>query len=135
MDRKAKRERQRVALCQAQARHKERWAEFWRTRYERLASETVRGRMILAMLPVEWYARSDLVVLIGGRRDHRVAVTRRLLAFGLVEREPNPEYGATERSAEPQWLYQLTPLGEAWREELKEEQASFGRAHEQPDNP
>jgi hypothetical protein len=43
----------------------------------------------------------------------------------LLEREPNPEYWATERSAEPLWLYQLTPSGEAWREELKGERAAF----------
>jgi DNA-binding PadR family transcriptional regulator len=42
----------------------------------------------------------------------------------VLEREPNPEYQATERSAEPRWLYQLTPAGEAWREEFKNERAS-----------
>jgi hypothetical protein len=65
--RNAKRERQRIALRQAEARHKERWAEFWRRRYGKLACETIRGRMILAMLPGEWYARSDIVALIGCR--------------------------------------------------------------------
>jgi hypothetical protein len=80
--------------------------------------------MLLAMLPGEWYARSDVVSLIGGNRDHRGMVSR-IMAFGLVEREPNPEYQATERPAEPRWLYQLTPSGEAWREQLKVERASL----------
>jgi hypothetical protein len=58
----------------------------------REACETARGRMILAMEPGHWYGRSDIVALIDGTREHRGAVTRRLLAFGLVERAPNPEY-------------------------------------------
>jgi hypothetical protein len=95
--RKAKRERQRAALRQAAARHSERWAAFWRARYEKLACETVRGRMILAMEPGCWYGRSDVVALIDGTRDQRGAVTRWLLAFGLVERAPNPEYRGAER--------------------------------------
>jgi hypothetical protein len=86
-----------VALRQAAVRHKDRWASFWRARHEKLASETVRGRMILAIEPGEWYARSDIVALIGGKREHRGAVTRRLLAFGLVERERYPECRGAER--------------------------------------
>jgi hypothetical protein len=43
--RKAKRERRRAPLRRAAARHIERWAGFWRTRYEKLAYETVRGRL------------------------------------------------------------------------------------------
>jgi hypothetical protein len=64
--RKAKRERQRIALRRAKDRHSARWAGFWRRRYGKLACETIRGQMLLAMLPGEWYARSDVVSLIGG---------------------------------------------------------------------
>jgi DNA-binding PadR family transcriptional regulator len=47
------------------------------------------------------------------------------LAFGLVEPAPNPKYREAERSAEPRWLYQLTPTGEAWLEELQNKRAAF----------
>jgi hypothetical protein len=113
-----KRERQRAARRRAEQRHSERWREFWRVRHEKLACETIRGRMILAMEAGEWYARSDLVKLIGGNRNHRGAVTRWLLAHGLVHRVPNPEYRlveqyAPEKLAAPWYLYQLTIVSAA----------------------
>jgi hypothetical protein len=112
-------------LREAEARHKERWAS-WRARYERLACETIRGRMILAMESGYSYSRTDLVALIGGNRDHRGAVTRWLLNYGLVYRVQNPLHGTAV--AEPVWLYALTQVGEAWREELKVERASLDAA-------
>jgi hypothetical protein len=49
----------------------------------------------------------------------------RLLAYDLVHRTPNPLHGKVEGVAEPLWLYQLTPAGEARREQLKAERAAF----------
>jgi hypothetical protein len=91
-------ERRHATIHRAAARHKERWVGFWRTRHEKLACETVRGRMILALEPGEWYAPSDVVALIGGKREHRAPS---LAGYwpSVWWREPNPEYRAAERIA------------------------------------
>lgn len=82
-------------------------------------------RMLLAMDPGQWYARSDLMAAAGVDRPARGKVNQELVRRGLVERRRNPAYKGFERRGgylpikEPEYLYRLTDAGrieqERWR--------------------
>jgi hypothetical protein len=83
-------------------------------------------KMLLAMAPGQWYARSDLAILAGIKFDSAKVIVSRLMQQGLVERAPNPEYAPTKyrkgvpvhevaRGCDIPWLYTLTTAGEAKR--------------------
>jgi hypothetical protein len=82
----------------------------------------IHARMLMAMDPGKWYARSDLVRAAGVERNARGKVNQQLLARGMVERRRNPAYRGFERRGghlpvkEPEWLYRLTEAGQMQRE-------------------
>lgn len=76
-------------------------------------------RIIRAMKPGLWYARSDMVAAAGFGLNARGEMARTLLKHGLATRSRNPDAGkGTPTRPEPHWLHQLTPKGVALRELL-----------------
>jgi hypothetical protein len=83
--------------------------------------DTLPSRMLLAMQPAHWYGRMDIARLAKAK-DVRIArskVNQRLKPAGWIEPARNPARGV---ETEPEFLYPLTPTGEAWRQRLVEMQ-------------
>jgi hypothetical protein len=79
-------------------------------------------RMVVLMEPGRWYSAPDLARGIGGGRGEACRVGDTLRKRGLVVRAQNKGWpgrrlgvGRTWRLYEPKWLFRLTDLGEAWR--------------------
>jgi hypothetical protein len=88
--------------------------------------ERIIDRMVTAMDPGAWYGRGDLVRAIGGERYARGKVLEAWRA-GWLERAANPSYvakpavpdGAWLPVRDAEWLYRLTPAGEALRDAVR----------------
>jgi hypothetical protein len=73
-------------------------------------------RAVRVMVPGRWYARGDIARATGFDRDARGDLMRAMLTRELASRAPNPDAGTGSRTCpEPEWLYRLTPKGEALR--------------------
>jgi hypothetical protein len=69
------------------------------------------------MIPGHWYNRNTLTNAGGLGRDARGSIVRTLLQNALVTRARGPEAGQGSLTRpKPEWLYTLTPNGEALRE-------------------
>lgn len=83
---------------------------------------SIPERMLRVMKPGSWYGMGDLARLAGVSREGRGKVHQVMLRRGWIERQPNAAatgdrldpwaiMGGAE--PEPEWLYRLTPFGEA----------------------
>jgi len=119
-----KRRKAKAAALEAGERRREAQRVARRARYAPAFS--IVSRMLLAMQPGQWYARSDLMRAANVGRPARGKVNQRLLALGFVERRRNPKYrgpvvraGGYRHFVEPEFLYRLTAAGELKREALQ----------------
>lgn len=100
---------------------------------ERIQGHTTRGTLDAALLgamePGQWYGRPDIRVLSGAKRNSVHARLGRYERDGWVERARNPDWTPTEtprgaighfrpNDRPPEWLFRLTPLGEAVRRQV-----------------
>lgn len=114
--------RRKAAALQAEAAERRRAAQLARWREKAKPAFSIVDRMLRAMNPGRWYARSDLMRAAGANRTARGKVNQVLLARGWVERRRNPAFRGFERRGgylpikEPEFLYRLTSAGEAQRE-------------------
>lgn len=86
----------------------------------------IKGRILAAMVPGQWYGKPDIRVAAGIKRNSAHQVILRLERAGMIERARNEDYrpivyrkGAgidwQARGRDCEWLYRLTAAGELKR--------------------